>query len=198
MGNHQDNDGSAHDVAEQTKRDGHDLGQFSNQIERHHEKYGLKIFFDIGFKPLGFYSGIMTEGIQRAQDCRKWTDPHSLESFVVILGTTNAADGITALKKVVLDDKVATMEHVIDALDHNWEGFEDLRQIIINAPKYGNDDDYADEIAVTVHHGSSDVLAEFTDPWGFPWKGDGSGVSATYGLAFDCPATPDGRKDGQP
>ncbi len=150
------------------------------------------------YLPRPFYSGVMTEGIQKARDCRKWTDPHSLESFVVILGTTNVADSITALRKVVLDDNVISMSEVAQVLDHNWEGFEELRQQFVNAPKYGNDDDYADEIAVRVHHGTSDVLADFTDPWGFPWKGDGSGVSATYGLAFDCPATPDGRKDSQP
>lgn len=150
------------------------------------------------YLPRPFYSGIMTEGVQKALDCRQWTDPHQLESFVVILATTNVADSITALKKVVFDDKKASIDQVIEALNNNWEGYDDLRQLMLNAPKYGNDNDYADDIAVRIHHGTSDVLAEFTDPWGFPWKGDGSGVSATYGLAFDCPATPDGRKDGQP
>lgn len=150
------------------------------------------------YLPRPFYSGIMTEGIQKAQDCRKWTDPHQLESFVVIMGITNAADSITAIKKLVFDDKVVSMAGLLEALDKNWEGYEDLRQMAINAPKYGNDDDYADDIAVKVHHGTSSVLAEFSDQWGFPWKGDGSGVSGTYGLAFDCGATPDGRVLGQP
>jgi formate C-acetyltransferase len=42
------------------------------------------------------------------------------------------------------------------------------------------------------------VLAEFTDRFGYPCRGDGSGVSATYGCALDTPATPDGRRDGDP
>ncbi len=58
--------------------------------------------------------------------------------------------------------------------------------------------DYADEIAAEVHHKTSAVLAEFTDRFGNPCRGDGSGVSATYGLAFNTPATPDGRRDGDP
>jgi len=65
------------------------------------------------------------------------------------------------------------------------------------APKYGNDNDYADEIACQVHHRTAEVMAEFTDRSGIPCRGDGSGVSATYGLAFDTPATPDGRRAGE-
>ena len=41
-------------------------------------------------------------------------------------------------------------------------------------------------------------MEEFVDEHGFRWHGDGSGVSATYGLSRDTPATPDGRKDGEP
>ncbi len=76
--------------------------------------------------------------------------------------------------------------------------FENVLQMMKKAPKYGNDDDYADEIAAEVHHKTSAVLAEFTDRFGNPCRGDGSGVSATYGLAFNTPATPDGRRDGDP
>ena len=86
----------------------------------------------------------------------------------------------------------------IEALEANWEGYEDIRQLMIQAPKYGNDDDYADEIAVQVHHRTADVMAEFTDRFGTPCRGDGSGVSATYGCALDTPATPDGRRAGEP
>jgi formate C-acetyltransferase len=70
--------------------------------------------------------------------------------------------------------------------------------MMINAPKFGNDDDFVDEIAGRVHYETSAVLAEFTDRFGNPCRGDGSGVSATYGCAFDTPATPDGRGDGEP
>ncbi|MBW1924380.1 MAG: hypothetical protein JRJ35_13000 [Deltaproteobacteria bacterium] len=53
-------------------------------------------------------------------------------------------------------------------------------------------------MAVRVHHETSAVLAEFKDRFGNPCRGDGSGVSGTYGLALHTPATPDGRKQGDP
>jgi formate C-acetyltransferase len=90
------------------------------------------------------------------------------------------------------------MGELIKAMDNNWVGFEEIRQRMLRAPKFGNDDDFVDEIAAQVHHQTSEVLAEFTDRFGHPCRGDGSGVSATYGCAFDTPATPDGRKHGDP
>ena len=89
------------------------------------------------------------------------------------------------------------MDQLITAMDANWEGYEDIRQMIINAPKYGNDDEYADEIAARVHEETAAALAEFTDRFGNPMRGDGSGLSATYTMAVGTPATPDGRKDGE-
>ena len=88
------------------------------------------------------------------------------------------------------------MKELIDVLDRNWEGREELRQMCLSAPKFGNNDDYVDMLAREVHHRSERVMEEARDRWGDPVRGDGSGVSGTYGLSLDCPATPDGRKDG--
>ena len=55
-----------------------------------------------------------------------------------------------------------------------------------------------DALAEQIHRRTEDVVEESPNPFGIPYKGDGSGVSATYGLAGDCEATPDGRKAGDP
>jgi formate C-acetyltransferase len=150
------------------------------------------------YLPRPFYSAVLDGCIERGQDCRAWAYPSSIHDICIILGPTNVADSITAIKKVVFEDKKITMDELIAAMDNNWEGYEQIRRLVLNAPKYGNDDDYADETAVQVHHRTSEVLAEFTDRFGNPCRGDGSGVSATYGVALNTPATPDGRKDGDP
>ncbi|MBU2551641.1 MAG: hypothetical protein KKB20_24735 [Proteobacteria bacterium] len=148
------------------------------------------------YLPRPFYSAVLDGCIEQGKDCRQWSYPSMVYNICIIVGVTNVADSMAAVKKVVFDDRAATMGELIEALDANWEGYEDLRQRMVAAPKYGNDDDYADEIAVTVHHRTAEVMAEFTDRFGIPCRGDGSGVSATYGMAFDTPATPDGRKAG--
>ncbi len=64
------------------------------------------------------------------------------------IGVIDAADSLTALKKLVFDDKKISMSELLEALKTNFEGKEELRQILINyAPKYGNDIDEADEFA---------------------------------------------------
>ena len=153
-----------------------------------HEKY----------LPRPFYSGVLDGCIDKGQDSRKWAYPSMVHDFVVIIGTTNVADSIAAIKKVVFEEKKITMSELIEAMDNNWTGYENIREMMIQAPKYGNDDDFVDEIAVEVHHRTSAVLREFKDRFGNSLRGDGSGVSATYGLAFHTPATPDGRKNSDP
>ena len=150
------------------------------------------------YLPRPFYSAVLDGCIEQGKDCRQWAYPSSVHDICIIIGITNVADSITAIKKVVFEDRAVTMDRLLEALEANWEGYDDVRQLVLRAPKYGNDDDYADDIAVKVHHGTSAVLAEFTDRFGNPCRGDGSGVSATYGCAFDTPATPDGRFAGQP
>jgi formate C-acetyltransferase len=164
------------------------LNKIENTCRNLYEKY----------LPRPFYSALLDGCVERGQDTRKWSYPSSVHDICIIIGATNVADALTAVKKVIFEDKKITMDALITALDKNWEGHEDIRQLMVTAPKYGNDDDYADEMAVQVHHETAAVMAEFTDRFGNPCRGDGSGVSATYGVAINTPATPDGRRDGDP
>ncbi len=66
-----------------------------------------------------------------------------------------------------------------------------------NAPKYGNDDDYADGIMVEVQHRTSEVVMRFKNRFGNSCRGDGSEISATYATGVLLPATPDGGKAGE-
>lgn len=67
--------------------------------------------------------------------------------YFEFIGYGTVIDSLAAIKKVVFEDKRITMEELIEALENNFEGYEKIRQLMINAPSYGNDDDYADSIA---------------------------------------------------
>ena len=150
------------------------------------------------YLPRPFYSAILDGCIEKGKDSRQWNYPCGVHDQCAIIGPTNVADSMTAIQKVVFEEKKISMDTLIKGMDNNWVGFEEIRQMMINAPKYGNDDDFVDKIAAEVHHKTSAVMAESTDRFGVPCRGDGSGVSATYGLAFNTPATPDGRRDEDP
>lgn len=150
------------------------------------------------YLPRPFYSAVVDGCIEQGKECRRWAYPSMVHDFVVIIGTTNVADSLAAIKKVVFDDRKITMAELLEAMDSNWEGYEEVRRLMFRAPKFGNDDDYVDQIAADVHHRTAAVLAMSTDRFGHPMRGDGSGLSATYAVGADTPATPDGRKNGDP
>jgi choline trimethylamine-lyase len=59
----------------------------------------------------------------------------------------NCIDAMAAIKKMVFEEKVVGIGTLLDALENNWEGYENLRQRLIgSAPKYANDQVDADEI----------------------------------------------------
>lgn len=66
-------------------------------------------------------------------------------------GNITVSDSFTAIKKVIFEDKKATLPELVKALNANFEGYEELRIALDNAPKYGNDNDYADDMAILVH-----------------------------------------------
>ena len=103
-----------------------------------------------------------------------------------------------AIKKLCFDDKTVTLRELYDALHANWEGYEDLRQTIINeVPHYGNDVDEVDELAAW----ALGLFADYTNAARGP-RGNYSAGTFTvtahmfYGAMLD--ATPDGRKAKEP
>jgi pyruvate-formate lyase len=65
-----------------------------------------------------------------------------IESF----GITSLADSLYAIKELVYDKKVLTLEKLVTILDANFEGYEKERQMMLNLPKFGNDEDCVDDI----------------------------------------------------
>src|SRR4030042_3892159 len=90
------------------------------------------------------------------------------------------------------------MAELIEALHNNWKGKEELRQMCLNAPKYGNDDDKADDMAQWVHWASQEELRKYRDYWGAEVWSQGAITSAYYSFGRGCPATPDGRRPNEP
>ena len=83
--------------------------------------------------------------------------------WVNIPGAVDSVDSLIALKKLVFEEKKYTMEEVLKALKADWEGYEEMRQDFINAPKYGNNDPYADEIARDTYNMYADEMKKVKD-----------------------------------
>ena len=67
--------------------------------------------------------------------------------FFDFIGFATVVDSLAAIRKVVYEDKTVSWSELLQALDDNFKGHEITRQYLLHAPKYGNDDGYADSIA---------------------------------------------------
>ncbi len=66
-------------------------------------------------------------------------------------GNMNAADSLTALKKLVFEEKKYTLTEIQNALAKDFDGYDIMKEEMINIPKFGNDIEVADQIAVELH-----------------------------------------------
>ena len=66
-------------------------------------------------------------------------------------GNTTVSDSLTAIREMVYERKVLTLRELIEALDADFAGHEELRQRLLRCPKFGNDDPVADEMARVVN-----------------------------------------------
>jgi len=123
------------------------------------------------------------------------------------VGIANMADSLAAIKKLVFEEKRITPKQLMNALrdDFTSEENQKIQQMLINdAPKYGNDDDYVDQLVVEVYHSYIDEMKKYPNtrygrgPIGGIRYAGTSSISANVGQGFGTMATPDGRKAHTP
>ena len=114
------------------------------------------------------------------------------------VGLSVTANSLAVMKKLVFEDKVTTMAEIIDALNHNWEGYEELRAKAQAVPKYGNDDDYVDSIAKKLADYFYHDVASYKDIYGHHFVTAFMGISNYLPTGKVLGATPDGRKAKDP
>ena len=114
------------------------------------------------------------------------------------LGIANAADALAAIKKNVYDDKTVTAQELLDALSNNFEGYEELRNLLKDSPKMGNNDDYVDDIATFIMDAFSKNLNNRDNGHGSVWRAGTGSAMDYFTVGSKCPATADGRLAGTP
>jgi pyruvate-formate lyase len=116
------------------------------------------------------------------------------------VGMINTADSFTAIKKLVFEDGKVTMKELKAALDANWEGngYSEMRKMFMSAPKYGNNDDYADMIVKELYSFWADASVRF-DSYieGAKHIPSAISISASWPGGEETGATPDGRYSGE-
>ena len=115
-----------------------------------------------------------------------------------VMGIGTVSDSLAAIEKVVFIDRAATLTELRDAMNANFEGYEELHKKLLEAPKYGNNDDFVDKYAVWF----IDCLASLfekkkTRDGGGIYIAAAANVTNIY-AGKEINATPDGRFRGKP
>ncbi|MDR3141048.1 MAG: glycyl radical protein [Tannerellaceae bacterium] len=120
----------------------------SNYIDRMFAKYA----------PATFLSLFIDDCIARGKDYYN-CGPRYNTTYIQCTGLGTVTDSLSTLKKHVFEDKTFTMDRILKAIAANFEGDEAMRQTILNrTPFFGNDDAYADSIALQVYGDLFDAI----------------------------------------
>ncbi len=140
-----------------------------------------------------FMSALLDDCLEEGEHAYEGGCRYNDPAYVISCGIVNVANSLAAIKKNVFEEKRWTLAELKEAIDANYEGHEDMRRAMLDAPKYGNDDDYVDQIAVELYdmwaHASTQVIN-----WvGEKWQPSTLSVTTQVLLGKACGASADGR-----
>ncbi|MBS3790019.1 MAG: glycyl radical protein [Candidatus Thermoplasmatota archaeon] len=150
--------------------------------------------------PVPFLSLWIEDCVTSAKDYNSGGARYNTQ-YIQIVGLGTITDSLSSLKYNIFDEERYNLGEVLSAIRSNFENDEKMRQMFLSrTPRYGNDDDYADDIAKDVFDTCIDMVEDYpTTPvrnasrrvYGLPTT-----VHVYFGSV--CDATPDGRKAGKP
>lgn len=120
-------------------------------------------------------------------------------SYIQCVGLATITDSLAVMKKDVFEDASINMKDLLDACTANFVGYEDVFDKVYNdTPKYGNDDDYADEIMQDVANSLQDVIAGRKTPKGSTTVVEFLSTTCHVYFGQVMGASPNGRLSGIP
>ena len=154
--------------------------------------------------PDAFCSALVDDCIHRRKTIKEGGAVYDVVSGLQS-GVANVANALMAVKHTLFDEHTLTVEQIQTALSSNYDGIqgEKVRQILLSAPKYGNDVDEVDNIATRVLNDYLEIVKPYRNtrygrgPVGCNYAGSTSNISSNVPLGQPVCATPDGRKAGE-
>ena len=184
--------------------DPRDFSSFDQLLEAFRQQMAyainLKMIYDgiarqtyAEFCPVPFTSLLMSDCLEKGRDYHDGGARYNLPLMCGV-GTGTMADSLAAIKKMVYDEEKVSLEELIAALRANFQGYQRLRQLLLNrAPKWGNGDDYVDTLAHDVVDMFADELEKHYNEEGVPYAANMIPTTTHIWFGDLTGATPDGR-----
>lgn len=170
------------------------------------ERYCLKIAFKQQYvanrvharhfaSPLG--SSLHKLCMESCKDLHSEKIPGGVDvGFFDFIGLGTVADSLAALRKLIYEEKILSWDDLTRALDKNFEGEETIRQRLLHAPSYGNNDSYADQYAKLIDLEAVKFAKEYSKHLGINMDLRYVSQSANVPFGKVVGALPNGRKAG--
>ncbi len=168
-------------------------------LSLHAEKNNIELQVSRELFPDPLRSALMHDGIKAGKALLDRTFPFENGAVMNPVGMINVVDSLAAVKKLVFEEKRFSQKELKEALRANWEGgrYQKMRKTFLAAPKYGNNEDDVDAIAVDLFRFWADTTVQFETCLGGTHKPTGVSVSAQWPGGMLTGATPDGRYAGE-
>ncbi len=170
--------------------------QFKYLLSMAAERNNVELIAQRELFPDPFRSALMANGVKDGKDLLNKRFAIENCSCLGAVGGVNTGDALSAVKELVFDRKKYTMKELLTALDADWEGYEEMRQDFIRAPKYGNDLEGPDSMVAEVYRLFAESCAENPTAYGGHVTPNAISISAHQPGGAVTGATPDGRKGG--
>jgi pyruvate formate-lyase/glycerol dehydratase family glycyl radical enzyme len=150
------------------------------------------------YQPVPYLSTLMDDCAVNGKDVNEGGTTWNFNTLEG-MGIATLADSVAAVKKIVYEDKRVEMKDLLSAIESNYEGHDELRQLLRSkAPKFGNDDDYVDEIARELSVFWAEEAFKHENPFtGRKYRAGYLSWNYYVPLAPLTGATPDGRRRGE-
>jgi pyruvate formate-lyase/glycerol dehydratase family glycyl radical enzyme len=150
------------------------------------------------YAPAVFLSVLIDDCIKKGKDYNDG-GPRYNTTYIQCVGIGTITDSFSAIKKHVFENRTLSMDKLLYALDSDFEKQDSLRLMLSNkTPRYGNDDDYADELMQKVFNALYDEIDGRPNTKGGEYHIDMLPTTSHIYFGSVMRASADGRKAGQP
>ena len=160
------------------------------------ERSNVELIAQRDLFPDVFRSALMKDGVKIGKDL--FSRHFEFENGAVLgaVGGVNTGNALYAIKTLVFDQKKYTMAQLMEALDADWVGYDEMRADFLAAPKYGNNVPEVDFLVNEIYKLHADTCYSLPCVYGDSLKPNAISISAHQPGGMITPATADGRKGG--
>jgi len=145
-----------------------------------------------------FLSIIISDCIENGKDYNSGGARYNTD-YIQGVGIGTITDSLSAIKYHIFDQKNINMEELKEVLNNNFVSHEEMRQLFLNkTPKYGNDDDYADDIMKIIFNAFYEEVNGRKNTKGGVYRINMLPTTCHIYFGSVVGATPDGRREKQP